>query len=323
MAVAEYSGVKQSAPDDYDTDANTSAGNTAITITAASNGSVVVAGVGEGGTNALTNTNNINNLQEQVLTSSGSALGHHTNVDSGNITVGWNNLATREGMAGAVWQPSNTNYEFDLEVQWTSVNYTLAREELCIRTGTTDTEDIRVDVWNGSEWINVFTDLTPNSWNNVSVYSYLTSLNFTIRFKGNSEINDRTQDSWNIDATQLHVWTSFETPFDYVLRVNNTVTDSWQIRLKEYSDSNIDRLENGTIYFHNSTDGTSSQIVIENGSYTNQTGPWYDLDNLETIYIAMTVEANSTGTSYIYAYLEIRIPDTTTYVQYMLSFKIS
>jgi hypothetical protein len=323
IAVAEYSGVKQSAPDDYDTNANTVSGNTAITLTAAANGSIVVAGVGESGTNVLTNTNNIANLQLQLLTSSGSALGHHTDVIEGNTTVGWDNLNTREGMAGAVWQPSHTNCELDLEVQWTNANYTLANEELCIKTGTTGAEDIEVDVWSGLGWVNFFADLTPDSWNNISVSTYLTSSNFTIRFKGGSEINDHIQDLWNLDAAILHVWSSIETTHDYVLGVNNTITSPWQVRLKEYSSSGIARLQNCTISFHNSTDGTSSQIVIENGSFTTQTGSWYNLGSLETIYIAMTVRASSMGTSYIYAYLEVSIPGTTTYVQYIITFEIT
>jgi hypothetical protein len=323
MAVAEYSGVKQSPPDDYDIDANTSAGDTAITLTAAANGSVVVAGVGEGGTNVLTNTNDISNLQQQILTSSGSALGHHADADAGNITVGWNNLGTREGMAGAVWQPSNTNYELDLEVQWTNVDYTQTHEELCIRTGAAETEEIKVDVWNGSAWINVFASLAANSWNNISVRAYMTSSSFTIRFKGSNEINDRTQDSWSIDAALVHVWTTGVMTLDCLLRVNNTVIDSWQIRLMQFSGSNIGRLQTCSIYFRNSSDETSNQIVIENGSYTQIAGPWYDLEGLETTYIAMTVQANSTGTTDIHTFLEIRVPSTTTYCQYMIAFTLT
>jgi len=321
VAVAEYSGVKQSAPDDYDTNANTVSGNTAITLTAAANGSVVVAGVGEGGTNALTNTNNISNLQEQLLTSSGSALGHHTNVVSGNITVGWNNLNTREGMAGAVWQPSNTNYELDLEVQWTNANYTQTHEELCIRTGTTGIEDIKVDVWNGSEWINVFPDLTPSSWNNVSVSPYLTSSNFTIRFKGGNEINDRTQDSWNIDATLLHVWSSAEITYDYVLKVVNQVADAWKVNLKAYSSSNIARISSTTISFHEGS--TSNQIIISGGSITQSEGSQYDLLGSTTIYISMSnVQASTSGTSYIYMFLKVLKPNTSTYSLFIITFEI-
>ncbi len=111
--------------------------------------------------------------------------------------------------------------------------------------------------------------------------------------------------------------------YNYVLRVKNTVTDSWQIRLKEYSASSIGRLQNCTIYFHNSTDGASNQIVIENGALVNETGVWYNLGSLETIYIALMVEANSTGTSYVYVYLEVLIPGTTTYAQYIITFEVT
>ncbi|MGD8565962.1 MAG: PKD domain-containing protein, partial [Candidatus Bathyarchaeota archaeon] len=204
VALAEYSGVKQSAPDDSATHGDTGGGNTAVTLTAAADGSLVVAGVGEGGTNILTNTNNINNLQEQVLTSSGSALGHHINVNSGSITVGWNNLGTRRGMAGAVWQPA-INYKLDLEVQWTNATFTDVHEELCIYGGTMGSENIVVDVWTGASWQNLFTDLS-GGWNNISVTDYLTSSTFTIRFKGSVETDDSSQDSWSIDCTLLHTW---------------------------------------------------------------------------------------------------------------------
>jgi hypothetical protein len=111
--------------------------------------------------------------------------------------------------------------------------------------------------------------------------------------------------------------------YDYVLGTNNTVLDSWQIRLKKYSDSNIGRLQNCTIYFHNSTDGNSPQIVVENGAFKNETGSWYNLGSSQTIYIAITVEASSTGTSYIYTCLEVRILGTTTYAQYIITFEIT
>jgi hypothetical protein len=216
---------------------------------------------------------------------------------------------------------TSVNYNLDLEVQWTNADYDETNEFLCIYGGAMGSENVTVDAWNGSAWKNVFTDLS-SGWNNKSVSSYLTSSNFTIRLKGANETDDGAQDGWNIDATLLHVWTG-EGIYDYVLRANNTVTDSWQIRLKRYADSNIDRLQNCTIYFHNATDGNSSQIVIENGSFNQTEGAWYDLGSLETIYIAMTVEANSTGTSYIYIFLEIRIPYTTTYAQYTLTFLIT
>lgn len=216
-----------------------------------------------------------------------------------------------------------TNYQIDLEVKWTNVDYDETNEYLCIYGGTMGSENITVDAWNGSAWQNLFNDLA-SGWNNVSISSYLTSVNSTIRFKGSNEANDTLQDTWNIDAALLHTWTFVETTYDYVLRVNNTGIDSREIRLKMYSDSSINRLQNCTIYFHNSTDGTSSQIQIENGSYKpgGDVGSWYNLTSLKTIYIAMTVEANSTATSYVDNYLEIRIPGTTTYAQYIIRFEI-
>ncbi len=97
-----------------------------------------------------------------------------------------------------------SNYELDLEVQWTSIDYDETNEELCIYTGDTGAEDLRVDYWTGSAWSNLLTDLTANDWNNVSVS--LASATFTIRFKGGNETGDTSQDSWDIDVTLLHVW---------------------------------------------------------------------------------------------------------------------
>jgi hypothetical protein len=104
-----------------------------------------------------------------------------------------------------VWRDAGENYELDLEVQWTNVDYSEANEELCIYGGTMSAEDIMVDVWNGTGWENVFTNLI-NGWNNVTVSSYLTSSTFTVRFKGSTETIDTTQDNWDIDATLLHTW---------------------------------------------------------------------------------------------------------------------
>jgi hypothetical protein len=99
----------------------------------------------------------------------------------------------------------SASYEVDLEVQWTDVDYDETNEELCIYGGTMGGENIRVGVWYSSAWINLLTDLSAG-WNNVTISSYLDSSTFTIRFKGGNETIDTTQDSWEIDATLLHVW---------------------------------------------------------------------------------------------------------------------
>ncbi len=98
------------------------------------------------------------------------------------------------------------NYELNLEAQWTGVNYTQSNEWLCIYGGTMASESLRVDVWNGLAWNNIFASLT-SGWNNVSVSSYLVSANFTIRFHDATTTGDAVQSSWQIDVSFLHLWT--------------------------------------------------------------------------------------------------------------------
>jgi hypothetical protein len=105
-----------------------------------------------------------------------------------------------------VWNEGEENYELDLEVQWTNVDYDEDNEELCIYVGEVAAENLRVDVWTGSAWETVISSLNVG-WNNVTVSSYLTSSTFTIRFIGETETGDTTQDYWTIDATLLHGWT--------------------------------------------------------------------------------------------------------------------
>jgi hypothetical protein len=116
--------------------------------------------------------------------------------------------------------------------------------------------------------------------------------------------------------------TSTPKSYDYVLKIVNKVPDLWKIRLKTYSQSNIGRLNNCAIYFHNASDGFSGQIYIVNGNYTQQTGPWYDLPaSPAERHIAVTLEADNSEVSYINVYLEILIPNKTTYIRYILTFE--
>ena len=149
------------------------------------------------------------------------------------------------------------NFELDREVQWIAASFSEEYEYLCIYTGTLGTEDIRVDVWNGTDWDNLFTDLTPNVWNNISVSTRLNSATFTIRFKGGSETSDTTQDWWEIDSTLLHTWTPSYPPTSEQapILVNADDTDNMYAQYREYqmtvyvSDQNgyadIDYLEVG------------------------------------------------------------------------------
>ncbi|MDH5782968.1 MAG: hypothetical protein OEZ35_04815, partial [Candidatus Bathyarchaeota archaeon] len=249
----------------------------------------------------------------------------------------------------------STTTQFDFKADWVEykpshyTEYTVSTEFLfSSMTTNTPTQlnftvvtqynvssaNVTIQVWNYSSSSYVTsgggyaTYISAGSGNETTYLSINTNPQFYTS-GGNAKINVTgvltTNSTYQQETNQIKLVYKYDasSTYDYVLRVNNTVTDSWQIRLKKYSNSSIGRLQNCTIYFHNSTDGASGQIIIENGLFINQTGPWYDLDNSETIYIAMKVEANSTATSYVRTYLEILTPSTTTYAQYIITFEIT
>lgn len=129
---------------------------------------------------------------------------------------------------------------------------------------------------------------------------------------------------WYNGQTSDHNWQVIELPdvYDYVLQVNNQVANLWKARLRAYDQASIDRLSNCTIYFRDGA-GVSLQIYVYGGVYSQQVGSWYDFTSLGTIYIAMTAIANTTGTSYLYAYLEVLIPNTSTGILMVVAFEIS
>lgn len=130
----------------------------------------------------------------------------------------------------------------------------------------------------------------------------------------------RVQGTTSPCKIQFNYLASIPQDFDYILKVINEGPNLRKIRLNAYSDTNIGRLDNCTIYFYNG--GGSSQIVIIDGSYEKQVGTWYDLAASDTDYIAIHVEAYP-GVSYIYVYMEILISNTTTYAQYIITFEIN
>ncbi|MEM2134986.1 MAG: hypothetical protein QXG44_09050 [Candidatus Jordarchaeaceae archaeon] len=96
------------------------------------------------------------------------------------------------------------NYELDLELQWTSIPPTTSNSELCIKTGSfSGNENLSVECWNGSNWIEVIHNLGENQWNNVSLY--IDGSVFTIRFKGSNETQDVIQDYWEIDLSLISI----------------------------------------------------------------------------------------------------------------------
>jgi hypothetical protein len=112
------------------------------------------------------------------------------------------------------------------------------------------------------------------------------------------------------------------TTYDYVLKINNTVTDAWKINLKAYCSSNEGRLSNAIIRFHDGT--TSDQIIISGGVITQSEGPQYDLPGNSARYISIVnLHESISETSYLYVYLKILVPSTSTYGLFIITFEIT
>jgi len=226
-------------------------------------------------------------------------IDHLINDANGLITVVAFNGDTSDSIVVnyvevVVHYSGTSNYELDLEVQWTSVDFDETNEELCIYGGIMGTENITVDVWYNSAWQNVLTDLT-SGWNNVPVSSYLDSSTFTIRFKGANETGDSTEDSWNIDVTLLHVWSPEYTTEVEFTGSSNTYTwtqlewaidSAWTIgsvsvtlQLYDYFLGDYPASGNGYMSYTSSatanTDETKSQNITVNPTrFKNATGYW-------------------------------------------------
>jgi len=157
-------------------------------------------------------------------------------LSSGSWDAGAQMDNTRDGMF-EVWGASYS-YQLNIEEQFTSVDtgaYT--NKELCIFAGTWSTsETIKVDVWNttSTSWVTVIASLTKNAWNNVSIANLLTAT-VTIRFTDGTPSSDTVQDSWSIDATLLHLWTTTdqytaEVEFVGSSNLQNWIGLGWQIQ---------------------------------------------------------------------------------------------
>ena len=131
------------------------------------------------------------------------------------------------------------NFQLDLERQWTTASYNANSSKLlCIKTGAfSGSEALEVDVWNGA-WTVLNSNLAANSWNNMSVSSYLNSASFAIRFIGAAR-GDVTQSSWQIGSVLLQ--TSNSTDYygldveEQWTNVNYWVTNaSWTFSLDRF-----------------------------------------------------------------------------------------
>jgi hypothetical protein len=100
------------------------------------------------------------------------------------------------------YTPNVTNFALNLQEQWTNINATNLRQDLCIKTGALGSEPLLVQVLQGNSWQSL-TTLIPNYFNNVSLAPYINSTNLTIRFIDGNNVTDPIVDSWNIDSVYI------------------------------------------------------------------------------------------------------------------------
>jgi len=102
------------------------------------------------------------------------------------------------------WTPPK--YQLDLEVRISDIVYTTTNAELCIYAGTLGGDDLKVDIWDGAGWVNVFSQI-QQGWNNASVKDYVTGPYVTIRFRDGGLTDSTAKESWQVDVALIHAWT--------------------------------------------------------------------------------------------------------------------
>jgi len=216
-------------------------------------------------------------------------------------------------------------------MHWNGTNWTSTASTLSCSVGT-------YYIWefisNGTNWYIVWkyanetvigqTDLV--AWSSVTDNGYdwwfLWSEPYTNYWWGDVKVDFFYLRDYVSPEPAINVGTEETVTYDYVLKIVNRVTDSWQVNLKVNDSSNIGRLTNATISFHDGT--TSDQIIVSNGSIIQSEGALYDLAGNATIYISISnLQATTTDTSHLCVYLKILVPNTSTYNLFIIVFEIT
>jgi hypothetical protein len=95
-----------------------------------------------------------------------------------------------------------TNYQLDLEVQFSGVTDYAYYTQLQIMTGTLDTENLAVYYWDGASW-QLLGNLAANTLNAYTVS--LTGTTYQLRFYDTTRTGDTTPSTWQIDYVRLSV----------------------------------------------------------------------------------------------------------------------
>jgi len=115
--------------------------------------------------------------------------------------------STAEASIYCNYTTGSTNYELDMEYNWTGVNFSETVENLCIYVNdTSGNENLLVNYWDGDSW-ELLDTIDGTGWFN-STATGLTGVEYFIQFIGASESSDTTQDFWDIDCIFLETYNS-------------------------------------------------------------------------------------------------------------------
>jgi hypothetical protein len=165
-----------------------------------------------------------------------------------------------------------------------------------------------------SDGVNVTTTLSINAIPD----DFVSGGNAKIRFLGVLATTGEYRQETNQVKLQYRYNVNTYAP---VLKVANQVEDAWKIRFSAYDQQNIARLTNCTITLRYG--GASTQIQIIDGVYTQQQGAWIDLTGATTVDVDVRVVATVVEDSIIYARLDILVPTTSVYNQFLIAFQIT
>jgi hypothetical protein len=224
---SEYTGVTQGAPEATNGVSQTS-GNTITNTLSPYTDAWVISAMGSGNSGSWTHGSSQVEVLDFNDASSSFAVAELRGAN-GQTSLSSTYSGTVNRLDRVSVSFTKVDCHLDLEAQWTNTDFSEANEMLCIYGGSMTSESLRVDVWTGSTWTPIIYNLQPNQWNNVSVASYLDNPTFTIRFKGNNETGDTTQDNWKIDCVLLHTWT-----VNYVLDLEEQFTGVDYSQLSEW-----------------------------------------------------------------------------------------
>ena len=159
-------------------------------------------------------------------------------------------FAVRVTVAGS------TDYELDLEYQFTSADNDNTYEYICfyVQTATVNGDYLQAWEWTGSDWSSIG-DLTSDTWNNFTI-SYLTSATYYIKFNDSDQADETTQSTWNMDCI--------------FLRTSSNLINDYELELEfAFSELAYDETNEELCIFTGTIGDEELDILVWTGSWTD------------------------------------------------------